>query len=146
MKHGETRCKTDVQRCLRHNAKQGRRLILPDRLQGRCCGKGLSFLENKRGWSPKDNQLGVLDNCYCRKTCVLHLGGATCFPWPSANWPALSFESLPVAAAHLGLFVLRPMQLLRSGYQILNFLHLCQGTTSNKFGGLVVKLMDTHRP
>ena len=44
VKHGETGY--DIQRCLRHNAKQGCRLILADRLQGRCCGTGLSFLKN----------------------------------------------------------------------------------------------------
>ena len=37
VKQGETGY--DIQRCLRHNAKQGCRLILADRLRGRCCGK-----------------------------------------------------------------------------------------------------------
>ena len=35
----------DIQRCLRRNAKQGRRLILAHCLQGRCCGKHSNYLK-----------------------------------------------------------------------------------------------------
>ena len=82
VKQGETGY--DIQRCLRHNAKQGCRLILADRLQGRCCGKGLSFPRKIWGWSPKDNQLSLLGNCYCN--CRKNMWCA-CTPNPTCNKP-----------------------------------------------------------
>ena len=61
----------DIQRCLRRNAKQGRRLILAHCLQGRCCGKHSNYLKiniklELKGQSTQS--VGQLKNLWCERT------------------------------------------------------------------------------